>query len=475
MTYVIDNIRHNVIEKITSITDDYAYVYPELFEIPTYNSGKGKLLLNGKTYVDGSMIFLRAHAEQKKGLLIVTERYRMYQYERLLECLKLAVGDFDIVVIHQNNDNLFNKAMLINIAFLECNNYDYDYIIIHDIDMFSNIRYDLNYTGSFVQFCGSLNGYGKTRRSLSCISGKPFHGGITIINSDVFRKINGMDNRYSGWGYEDTDLIKRLTLAGYVGTVRYSEFDCPENSSDRSNYSENSTLISKISDYHAHGLSNLTKKPNNQNNQNNPNKAYEYEVVHSMTVKDTRDTRNIRHLFVHFIDHKDTIMNDYSNRYRDKYIEYINTGNVHAESFFSLSTTTANANITSNNSNFFKPIHIYTDKLDRYKSCYTALKLFSNEGICENLTLEPDIFLSCNDKTKYAYYYQKYAREMFLSDKDFILKNDIVLDKTVYDLSNFIKRQGGYGGQHVPQQEQRQGGYGGQHVPQQEQRQGGYG
>jgi len=325
MTYTIDNIRHNVIEKINSITDDYVYIYPELFDIPTYNSGKGYLLLNGITYVDGSIYttsFKKAQInKKKKGLLIITERYRMHQYDRIKQTLKLALGNFDIVVIHQNNDNLFNKSILINIAFLECmketKTNEYEYIIIHDIDMFANIKYDLKYTNSFVQFCGILEGYDKPSRSRSSISGKPYHGGITIINCNLFEKINGMNNLYTGWGYEDTDLIKRLNLSGNIGTVRYGEFDCPANLSDRSNYSENSTLIadSKSSVIES-GLSNLNKVKSGQDVIN----IYDYDVVYNMI-----DSDGVRNMFVHFIDHKNMLMIDYNNKYRKKYLDFKNS------------------------------------------------------------------------------------------------------------------------------------------------------
>ena len=37
-----------------------------------------------------------------------------------------------------------------------------------------------------------------------------------MINSNIFKKVNGFSNNYWGWGLEDDDLTKRLLLHKYI-------------------------------------------------------------------------------------------------------------------------------------------------------------------------------------------------------------------------------------------------------------------
>ena len=38
-----------------------------------------------------------------------------------------------------------------------------------------------------------------------------YFGGVTIFPIDAFKKVNGYSNEYWGWGFEDDDLLLRLT------------------------------------------------------------------------------------------------------------------------------------------------------------------------------------------------------------------------------------------------------------------------
>lgn len=39
--------------------------------------------------------------------------------------------------------------------------------------------------------------------------------GITAVKASMWHQVGGMDERYRGWGWEDTDLRRRLTAASY--------------------------------------------------------------------------------------------------------------------------------------------------------------------------------------------------------------------------------------------------------------------
>ena len=38
-----------------------------------------------------------------------------------------------------------------------------------------------------------------------------YFGGVTMFPIDLFKKVNGYSNEYWGWGFEDDDLLMRLT------------------------------------------------------------------------------------------------------------------------------------------------------------------------------------------------------------------------------------------------------------------------
>ena len=38
-----------------------------------------------------------------------------------------------------------------------------------------------------------------------------YFGGVTLFPIDLFKKVNGYSNEYWGWGFEDDDLLMRLT------------------------------------------------------------------------------------------------------------------------------------------------------------------------------------------------------------------------------------------------------------------------
>jgi hypothetical protein len=104
--------------------------------------------------------------------------------------------DYVIIVVEQDDAKLFNRGMLCNIGFIESQNQNCDYVVIHDVDMIPIV---VNYT------------FSKTPIHLATdtIPFKSYFGGITLFPSDLFKKINGFSNLYWGWGFEDDDLRYR--------------------------------------------------------------------------------------------------------------------------------------------------------------------------------------------------------------------------------------------------------------------------
>lgn len=120
---------------------------------------------------------------------------------------------YNLFVVEQANDQLFNKGILMNAAFKEIKkNYpnEFDCILFHDVDLIPSD--DLN-----IYSCPKLK-----PRHMSIIVG-PFNyligypilvGGVLIFRFDHFEKVNGYSNSYWGWGAEDDDMYYRLKNSG---------------------------------------------------------------------------------------------------------------------------------------------------------------------------------------------------------------------------------------------------------------------
>jgi GT2 family glycosyltransferase len=101
-------------------------------------------------------------------------------------------------VIEQEPEKEFNKAMLLNIGFLESQkeNPDNEYYLMNDVDIYPLDPHIFDYSLRK----GVYNPYGYD----FCL------GGFFLIDRDSLKKINGLSNEYWGWGYEDVDIQNRL-------------------------------------------------------------------------------------------------------------------------------------------------------------------------------------------------------------------------------------------------------------------------
>ncbi|KAJ8965279.1 hypothetical protein NQ314_004242 [Rhamnusium bicolor] len=108
----------------------------------------------------------------------------------------------DIFILNQVDAYRFNRASLINIGFLQTKT-DYDYVAMHDVDLLP-LNTNLSYT------------YPETPFHLAAPNLHPrynynkFIGGILLINREHFQLVNGLSNRYWGWGLEDDEFYVRL-------------------------------------------------------------------------------------------------------------------------------------------------------------------------------------------------------------------------------------------------------------------------
>ncbi|KAJ9581817.1 hypothetical protein L9F63_003886 [Diploptera punctata] len=119
--------------------------------------------------------------------------------------------DYGIYVVEQAGDGPFNRAMLMNVGFVEALKlYNYDCFIFHDVDLLPEddrnlytcpeqprhmsvavdvLRYKLPYPSIF--------------------------GGVSAMTKMQFQKVNGFSNMFWGWGGEDDDMSNRVRHHGY--------------------------------------------------------------------------------------------------------------------------------------------------------------------------------------------------------------------------------------------------------------------
>nr|CAG4637257.1 EOG090X0AZ6 [Ceriodaphnia reticulata] len=118
----------------------------------------------------------------------------------------------DIFVINQNDDFRFNRASLINVGFVHISTLEkYDYIVMHDVDLLP-INSQLKY---------AYPGDGQALHIASPELHPKYHyetfvGGILILTIHDFKRLNGLSNKYWGWGLEDDEFYQRMKQGGIV-------------------------------------------------------------------------------------------------------------------------------------------------------------------------------------------------------------------------------------------------------------------
>ena len=137
--------------------------------------------------------------------IIVPYRKRPGHLRKFRESIKsyLKDQDYELIVVEQADDLPFNRGKLLNIGFEYAVRQQCDYVVFHDIDM---LPIDVDYSYSDVPI-HLATGFTNSDREIF----DTYFGGVTLFPVDLFKKVNGYSNEYWGWGFEDDDLLMRLT------------------------------------------------------------------------------------------------------------------------------------------------------------------------------------------------------------------------------------------------------------------------
>ena len=124
-----------------------------------------------------------------------------------LDNSNISGSQLDVYIIEQNNEDKFNRGLLLNIGYLLAKeNMRYDRYIFHDVDLFpSQSIYELYFV--------------EPKKQIHYIIPKEEHkynfhnyfGGVVGLTDEILQKVNGYPNNFFGWGGEDDALYNRIT------------------------------------------------------------------------------------------------------------------------------------------------------------------------------------------------------------------------------------------------------------------------
>lgn len=117
--------------------------------------------------------------------------------------------DYGVFVIEQGDKKAFNRAMLLNIGFLESTAlYDYQCFIFHDVDLVpADDRNIYNCPEQPRHMAVWVDSHSFVYYPL-------FFGGVNAVSKEHMLSVNGFSNKYWGWGAEDDDMAYRLQHLG---------------------------------------------------------------------------------------------------------------------------------------------------------------------------------------------------------------------------------------------------------------------
>ncbi len=132
--------------------------------------------------------------------LIIPYRNRLEHLQKFKEHYK----GFDLLVVEQADNKLFNRGKLLNIGFNECEDSE---VCFQDVDLLAHdlSTYKLGFNGA-KHLSGLCEQFGYKPPYSTCF------GGVTAFTAESLLKCNGFSNDFWGWGGEDDDLYNRAKI-----------------------------------------------------------------------------------------------------------------------------------------------------------------------------------------------------------------------------------------------------------------------
>jgi len=119
-----------------------------------------------------------------------------------------------LIVLNQSDELRFNRASLINVGWFEARRLGCDYMCMHDVDLLPlNPMLDYGYPGEGPYHVASPEYHPRYNYT-------KFIGGILILTMAQYEIVDGMSNKYWGWGLEDDEFYLRLRDAKLTEKLR---------------------------------------------------------------------------------------------------------------------------------------------------------------------------------------------------------------------------------------------------------------
>ncbi|BES92782.1 Galactosyl_T_2 [Nesidiocoris tenuis] len=124
--------------------------------------------------------------------------------------LQRQLLDYGIFVIEQFGNEVFNRAMLLNVGFVEALSLrEFDCFIFHDVDLLPEDDRNLYTCPDQPRHMSAAVDVFSYRLPYADI-----FGGVSAMSKAQFEKVNGFSNKYWGWGGEDDDMAARIKASG---------------------------------------------------------------------------------------------------------------------------------------------------------------------------------------------------------------------------------------------------------------------
>ncbi|XP_046492981.1 beta-1,4-N-acetylgalactosaminyltransferase bre-4 [Neodiprion pinetum] len=118
--------------------------------------------------------------------------------------------DYTIFIVEQEGTVQFNRAMLMNVGYVEAlKEGSFDCFIFHDVDLLPEDDRNLYTCPEQPRHMSVAIDKFKYRLPYADI-----FGGVSAMSREQFRLVNGFSNVYWGWGGEDDDMANRIKAHG---------------------------------------------------------------------------------------------------------------------------------------------------------------------------------------------------------------------------------------------------------------------
>lgn len=118
--------------------------------------------------------------------------------------------DYQIFVVEQEGNGQFNRAMLMNVGYVEALKEKlFDCFIFHDVDLLPEDDRNLYTCPEQPRHMSVAVDKFKYRLPYADL-----FGGVSALSREHFRLVNGFSNVFWGWGAEDDDMANRLKAHG---------------------------------------------------------------------------------------------------------------------------------------------------------------------------------------------------------------------------------------------------------------------